>query len=904
MSSTRNGKRRTVQFARTPSPEPNSAPKVSMQPHQFLSIDSGSWIDVPINADSKPDETIEISPVPIPTNIHLDLVRAKIIQDPRVGTNERDVQWIHEREWRFSTRFYLTVPKLVDCKTVLVFEGLDTFATVLLNGKEILKSENMFLSYRVDVTNDVLLMGKANEITIIFDSAMVRGGELMKEHGQRVCWNGHYSRPYVRKAQYHYGWDWGPSLVTCGPWRPISVEVYTARLSDSRAVATVAADLASATINLQTKVDSIETTEDITITADVRSPSGEEFSTILSKVDDIYSSTVTIPDPELWFPHNYGPQNLYEVVFTLKSGDMELHSFIKQIGLRKIELVQDPLPVIPDDNLSGGTTFYFRINNVPVFSGGSNWIPADSFQPAIKREAIENMIDLMVRGNQNMVRVWGGGIYESEDFYSLCDLNGIMVWQDICCACADYPAHLDNFANSILAEVEQQLGRLHWHPSLIFIAGNNEDYQVADEEVGYDKDAPPETWREEPFPARWLYERKFPELVRSICQDTVVYWPGSPFGGEDSTDRTVGDIHQWNIWGGIQAPYQRYPDLGGRFVSEFGMPSFPSPATMALISDTDDEPHPQSYAVAHHIKAHSFEKRMYPYILENFQLSRASLNETIFLSQLVQAEAMAAAFKGWRAKWDIRHCGGALVWQLNDVWPAVSWSITSYAESQPKPAFYAISRALAPVSVISRRFSNDPKPNSKVEALCANKTAKAGAAKLHSTPHTYPEKQSEVEVKVSNITKEEWSGVVDVKFISVETGVETGVVHEEVNVPANGAMAVGRWVVREDEPTLVVTTLVDEDDEVVSREINWPEPFKFVGNGGAFCGGERVNVEWRGGGVRVMATEATKGLWFEEIPGEVWEDNGIDLVPGEDRLIRVENLLQAPERRMWWYGGF
>jgi beta-mannosidase len=542
-------KRRTVSFAASPPPPPRSR----ITPLQRIEIQSGSWIDVPLSADSDSTETTTLSPVPIPTNIHLDLQRASIIADPHEGTNERDVQWVHERTWKFSTEFFLTLPSLSGRRAELVFEGLDTFATVFLNGKEILKSENMFLEHRMDITDDIALMGKVNVINIEFESAMKHGDALLQEHGKRVVWNGHYSRPYVRKAQYHYGWDWGPSLVTCGPWKPIYVEIYSARLAEISAVPTLSPDLRTASLYLSAKSEWAATApENSKITVTVASPTGKTHTTILMPSEgDFCADTISISEPELWYPRSHGAQSMYTIIYTLTSGFIILHTVAKKLGIRRVELVQDEVPEVSGDNLSGGTTFYFRINNLPIFCGGSNWIPADSFQPRITREKLKALFSLISRGNQNMVRVWGGGIYESEQFYEICNEEGILVWQDICMACADYPAHLDYFATSILKEVEQNLTRLRWHPSLVLVAANNEDYQVADEEVGYEKDAPEDTWRQEPFPSRWLYEKEFPEIVKRVCNNGdggsgVAYWPGSPFGGEDSTDRTVGDIHQWN----------------------------------------------------------------------------------------------------------------------------------------------------------------------------------------------------------------------------------------------------------------------------------------------------------------------------------------------------------------------
>ncbi|KAI5850735.1 beta-mannosidase [Tricharina praecox] len=901
-------KRRQVSFAVSPTPPPRS--RISAK--QRIEIKSGSWTDVPLAADST--DTTKLSPVPIPTNIHLDLQRAGIIPDPHSGTNERDVQWVHDCTWEFETEFFLTLPSLAGRKAELVFEGLDTFATVSLNGKVILESENMFLEHRVDITDAVLLMGKQNVLTIVFHSAMKRGDALMEEHGKRVCWNGHYNRPFVRKAQYHYGWDWGPSLVTCGPWKPIYIDIYSAQLSEVSVTPTLTADLKQATIGLRTKTDSATSHDDLEITATITSPNGTQRTVSLTSYSrNVYMSTITLDEPELWYPRTHGAQNLYEIEFKLCSGNTHLHTVTKKFGLRRVELVQDALPQVDGDNLSGGTTFYFRINNIPVFCGGSNWIPADSFQPRITRERLQALLDLMVRGNQSMVRVWGGGIYESDEFYEICDTAGILVWQDILMACADYPAHLKYFADSILKEVDQNLKRLRWHPSLVIVAGSNEDYQVADEEVGYDKDAPEDKWREEPFPSRWLYEKKFAEIVKRVCNGDegeligdageggsgVVYWPGSPFGGEDSTDRTVGDVHQWNVWGGIQAPYQRYPDLGGRFVSEFGMPSFPSLPGIPYLLGSSSDNHPQSEAISHHTKAHSFEKRLYPYILENYRITNSSIAEIVYLSQLVQSDALSCAFRGWRHRWGTRECGGALVWQLNDVWPAISWSITSFPDI-PKPAFYAISRAMRPITLISRRHTNDPKPNSKVEALCANKTAKAGKAAMHSTPHIYPPKQSTIDISLSSISHVPTEGLrVEVRYITISDSATTAVLsRDSVTVPGNNEVSLlASTVVPEDKPTVVFAVCYDAKGQVVARDVDWPQPMKFV-DSPATLGPE---LQWWEGGVVISVARCIKGLVFEEFAGEIWDDNGVDVVPGEVLAIKVANLKKGP-RKMWWYG--
>lgn len=373
------------------------------------------------------------------------------------------------------------------------------------------------------------------------------------------------------------------------------MQIYTDRIASVKAIQTLSPDLKSATISLEATIETHRTGAGgvYFLSAFILSPSGKETRVSLAPEGQsttggdagTYRSTTEIRNPELWYPRLHGAQNLYTVTFTLTTSSVSstplpvspatppltyipspiLDTVTKRFGIRRVRLVQSALPTDPANPVSGGTSFYFEINNIPVFCGGSNWIPADSFLTRVTRAKLHTLLHtlLATRGNQAMVRVWGGGVYESEDFYDVCDEAGILVWQDVCLACGDYPAHLDGFVESISEEVTQNLGRLRWHPSLVIVAGNNEDYQVADEELGYEQGQPESEWRDSKFPGRWLYEKVFPDIVREVCNGGfgegigdsgevgggsagVVYWPGSPWGGEDSTDRTVGDIHQWN----------------------------------------------------------------------------------------------------------------------------------------------------------------------------------------------------------------------------------------------------------------------------------------------------------------------------------------------------------------------
>jgi beta-mannosidase len=550
--------RRSVMFA---DPPPSPKPRSKFEPLQTLVVATGIWHDVNGEGDT-------IADVPIPTNIHLDLLRAGKIPDPHLEMNEREVQWVHSRSWKLSTEFYLTVPGFaLHQHADLVFEGLDTFATIFLNGKEILKSDNMFQTYRVDITPHVVFMGKQNVLEMVFDSAMARGEELVAKHGERTCVNGHNSRTYVRKAQYQYGWDGGPSLVTCGPWKPIYIDIYNARISHVDCIPLLSPDLRHAVLEIRAKVDAAdELNGDLTVSVVIVSPAGVEFISTLgagTKVSDFRSVRISIPYPELWYPKSHGAQNIYNIDFELKdscSGKV-LHTISQRFGLRHVEIVQNSHPEISVRSVSGESTFYIKINNTPIFCAGSNWISADSFQPRITRETLRAWIADLVgdRGNQSMIRVWGGGVYESEEFYDICDEAGILVWQDIALASADYPAHLDTFASSISMEVKQNLERLRWHPSLVVVAGNSDVHSIPDDKVIVnEKDGQVPSLSEEASSSRYLNENLFPDILKDTCSSSIkvppygcvsaglVYWPGNSFGGKDNTYRTVGGIHQWN----------------------------------------------------------------------------------------------------------------------------------------------------------------------------------------------------------------------------------------------------------------------------------------------------------------------------------------------------------------------
>lgn len=498
-----------------------------MAPRKIVAIDK-NW-----HFKQADDSSAKFLPVAqFPTNVHLDLLHHKLIPDPYMGKNELDVQWVGEKAWVYRTTFAC---REVDkgSKAVLAFDGLDTFATVVLNGETVLVSDNMFTPERVDVTGAV--KAGENELVITFESAYLRGWKEVEKHPDHKwgCWNGDNSRLGVRKAQYEFGWDWGPVLNTCGPWRPVNLEIYDARLADLYFDTSVDKDLKSATVVAHARVEGAAKK----VRFDVSLDHDNVASETVTGHDDIQAH-FHISSPSLWYPVRYGKQPLYTVKATLLTDDdEEIDTVTKKMGLRRAELVQRELDDQP------GTSFFFRVNNIPIYCGGSDWIPADNFLPRISRQRYYDWVKLVADGHQLMIRVWGGGIYEDQAFYDACDEYGILVWQDFMFGCGNYPAHPE-MLKSIKREAEENVKLLRHHPSIVIWAGNNEDYQYQESSgLTYDyenKDA--DSWLKTDFPARYIYEKVLADVCAELIPATYYHF-GSPWGaGRPTSDPTVGYV--------------------------------------------------------------------------------------------------------------------------------------------------------------------------------------------------------------------------------------------------------------------------------------------------------------------------------------------------------------------------
>ncbi|MES2933553.1 MAG: glycoside hydrolase family 2 protein [Pseudomonadota bacterium] len=799
----------------------------------------------------------------VPGTVYQDLLAQGQIPDPWLEMNELQVQWVAERDWLYRTQFTLEQDALEKRQehgqVDLCFDGLDTFATVWLNGVQILVSDNMFVPLRQPVRN--LLIAGNNTLCIVFESALRRGRAVEAEHGgKRPLWNGDSSRLFVRKAQYHYGWDWGPVLLTAGPWKPVALQHYSARIDEVDAVVEVAPDLASASVRLRTKVVVAEQKRSgLQLRQRLLDPDGREVVCEAQPLTTENSCTWQLDQPQLWWPAGHGAQALYTLETTLLAGDLKLHSECRKIGLRRLRLIQEPVQG------EAGSSFYFEVNHQALFIGGANWIPDDNLlnriTPARYRQRVQQAVD----GNMTMLRVWAGGIYEDEAFYDACDELGVLVWQDFLFACGVYPAH-PAFLNSVEAEARAAIRRLRHRASLAIWCGNNEDYAIAESVGLYGPDQP-----RAKFEALAIYEDLLPALCRELDPGRI-YWPGSPYSptGEGapsllSSNQSTGDRHSWEVWHGAMHPYQQYKQFEGRFVSEFGMQSMPSMAVLqqaiALANLTL-----QSAALIHHNKAGSNNvpdghPRLVKYLIDNLgeewggpSPRAGSLDQHVYATQFIQAEAMHYAYMDFRRRWQTpgrRALGGALVWQLNDCWPATSWAVID-VNGTPKPAYFSIKRMLAPFAIGLLQEAG------QLTAWIVNGSSSACALALR--------------LQVFSL---------DGSLLDEHS--------ETVNAMENCVTPIMLAPRNERQPVIAAATLyrMDGDQpERIAANVAWPEPYKDHVWPDPHIHIERVSSER----ITLTVSRPTKGIWLQTEHPVRWSDNFIDLMPGESRTLEAPGL--------------
>jgi beta-mannosidase len=602
----------------------------------------------------------EIIPAVIPGCVHLDLLAADKIPDPYYRDNELDLMWIGETNWAYQRQFTVPEEFLAHKHITLRCQGLDTLATITLNGTQIARTENMFCTYEFDIKPH-LLEGE-NSIHVDFQAAMpyVREKQAQRRlpawtHDKLEGGN------WLRKEPCNFGWDWGPMLVTCGIWRDIELiasngpqltEVLVLQEHDSR-------DEVGLEIVVQTDQASDDNVSaKISITFEGQKL--QEITQVLS--GQTARAELTIEHPHLWWPNGMGEQPLYTVNVELCDayGQM-LDSWIRRIGLRTLKLERQ--------SDEWGESFYFSINGVPFFAKGANWIPADVFARRVTSADYERLLKDAVAANMNMLRVWGGGIYEEDLFYDLCDELGLCVWQDFMFACATYPTFDKDFMANVQVEAEQNVRRIRHHACLALWCGNNELEQGLTDD----------TWTETAM--SWedyspLFDKLLPEVVERLDPQRD-YWPSSahsPLGDRaEWNNPTCGDAHLWDVWHGLQ-PFEWYRTSQHRFCSEFGFQSFPEPRTVETFTAPADR-NITSYIMEQHQRSRIGNSTIIHYMLDWFRLP-TSFDMILWLSQILQGMAIKYAVEHWRRS--MPRGMGALYWQLNDCWQVASWSSIDY----------------------------------------------------------------------------------------------------------------------------------------------------------------------------------------------------------------------------------
>ncbi|WP_369263136.1 glycoside hydrolase family 2 protein [Streptomyces sp. R35] len=606
-------------------------------------------------------------PAAVPGCVHTDLLAAGVIPDPFLGRNETEVAWVGRRDWTYGID--VTASSGHE-RTDLVFDGLDTAAEIRLGGPDgqLLGSvQNMHRSYRFDVT------GLQGPLSVRFTSAYTAAEAVRDRLGERP---NAYPEPfqYLRKMACSFGWDWGPTLVTAGIWRPVRLEHWsTARIARVRPLVTVEHGLGRVELAVEAERTGVEA--DLVLEARV---GGVRASAAVDGASGVVR--LEVPDVELWWPRGYGEQSLYEIELTLSGAHGPLDVWRRRIGFRTVEL-----DTSADDH---GTGFTFVVNGERMFARGVNWIPDDVFPSRITRERYRERLARAAGAGVDLVRIWGGGIYESEDFYDACDELGLMVWQDFPFACAAYPEE-QPLRGEVEAEARENVVRLMPHPSLVLWNGNNENLWGF-RDWGWERRLAGDSWGE------GYYLGLLPRVVAEL-DPTRPYTAGSPWSGSwdhHPNDPAHGTHHSWEVWN--RDDYAGYRLQVPRFVAEFGWQAPPAYATLRRALP-GERLAPDSPGMLHHQKADDGNGKLERGLARHFPVpqggfSAGDFDRWHYLTQVNQARAVAAGIEHWRSHWPV--CAGTIVWQLNDCWPVTSWAAID-GDGRTKPLYHELRRLYA-----------------------------------------------------------------------------------------------------------------------------------------------------------------------------------------------------------------
>ncbi|PWT99406.1 MAG: beta-mannosidase [Bacteroidetes bacterium] len=781
----------------------------------------------------------------VPGDVHSTLIERKLIDDPFYGHNDLKCQWVEEKVWWYRSTFEFSENVEKEDRYELIFEGLDTFATVYLNGNELGSTENMFISHTFDVTRE-LRQGK-NVLAVKFDPVHVHVKDKVQYY-----WSGFSKkRIWTRKAQSHYGWDWGPRLVAAGIWKDVHLEKRTCAKIDHVFARTTSITSDTACVEIDVKIDSFAKGKEYTIAANL-TYGDENFSGLVKVERSKATVRLEVANPKLWWTHDIGTPNLYQLTVELSADGERIDEKTKSFGLRTIEVRQR--------DEAGNYSFTFVLNGEKVFAKGANWIPIDSFIGAVPDSRYKHLIRMAKDANMNMLRVWGGGIYEKDVFYEECDRLGILVWQDFMFACALYPDYNKNFMENVREEIIHVVKRLRNHPCLAIWCGNNENdwlYEAlfASGEIPH------------PFYGEKIYHELMPELLEEL-DPTRLFWPSSPFGGNDHNSREQGDTHNWQVWHGNIEPrtfgelqrvnysveglsFKNFKQDTTLFASEFGMHASSNRYTLER-NIPKDQFFWGSEEMAYRNKDIHHPKGIL--LMEGYTGVPTNLEEYISFSMLTQAEGLKYGIEHYRR--NKPHTSGALFWQLNDCWPGTSWSVIDYY-LLPKASYHYARKFYSPILL-----SIDHEPGEAVNVWVVNDRLESYQDDLELAVYDFHGRK---------VFSKEWS----------------------VMVEANASRKIG--FVSEEE---ALAGLAPEEAVMVLRSKTYENIYYFRDQKDLSLEKAELTVDVRENEIiistNVLARMVTIEIDMEQL---IFEDNFFDLLANETKVIKVE---QAQGKEIPW----
>lgn len=827
-------------------------------------------------------------PAQVPGNLHLDLMRAHVIDDPFYRLNERSVQWIDKENWMYETHLTPTATELQAENQEIVFKGLDTYADVYLNGQRLVAADNMHREWRCNVKG--IMKEGSNRLEVYFHSPVRRNipkfDALPYRHntGPDQSWlGGIFDKtisPFARTASYEYGWDWGPRLVTFGIWRPVLLETW-----NGQKIANVwhrQLDVTAQRARLSTIVE-VEASQDMPSAVVSVSANGRQLASRTASLKKGINKVIldyTMRKPRLWWTNGLGEAYLYNFKTTLTDGNgREVDAEHEDMGIRSLKL--------HNDKDKWGHNLYFELNGQPLYAKGSDMVPNDNFLSRCNDSVYHAVVRDAKAVNMNIIRVWGGGEYEDDAFYRECDKNGLLVWQDFMFACCTYPAD-SAFLASVKEEAVYQVRRLRNHPCLAVLVGNNECQDVwygwgnkkkQLDEMGYGDEVGKMQHA--------LFHELLPEVVKEYAPD-ITYRPSSPYAFETTpSDGVNGDDHYWGVWHGAE-PFEAYYDHRVRFQSEYGFQSFPEYESVLQYAPFGYDHNIYSEVMMEHQKAGTYANHRIEEYMHRYYHVPTDFKKFLYVSQLMQGDGVKMGMEAYRR--DRPYCMGSIVWQLNDCWPVASWSSRDYY-GRWKALHYFTKYAYDDILVAPRvkaagQAAHDG--NKQVSNLPTEQGAQLRVGQGDNTPGS----DKEIEIKLVNDRRSAAPGVLKIETITLD-GRVAHTRKQTVKLPANDALHVGTVKVNDllggEKPEDVVFCITYTTEgktysniayAVAQKDMHYTKPHITAA------------VAKSGDGYDVtLATDVFARGVFMSIKGidNFFADNYFDMLPGSSRTIHVRS---------------